>query len=107
MPEPEKPAESSTDSLASVPPIPEEGRVPLLANISMGTISMAVAGAGAIVLIGGTLTPTVGATRSAKLEWQRRQQQIEQAVRGDVMKSTVDPDPQDQNHVEPNTGEHE
>ena len=47
----------------------------------MGTVALAVAGAGALVLIAGFMSPTVGATRSTKLEWQRRKLLMDQAER--------------------------
>lgn len=83
MIEPEQPpaaSDENAESLASVPPTPSDDRLPPAAHIAMGTVALTIAGAGAIVLIGGAMTPTMGATRSTKLEWQQRQQQIEQAA---------------------------
>ena len=82
MSEPKKPDESPDDSLAAMPPKPvEEEQLPLGANIGLGTVALTVAGAGAIVLIGGSMTPAMGATRSTKLLWEQRQQQMQQAER--------------------------
>jgi hypothetical protein len=75
---PEQPLEdeSSHESLAQVPPTPMiEPAIP--ASWS-GPVIIA-AGVGAIVLVALLPAPCAGATRSAKLQWQERQHQIEQA----------------------------
>lgn len=68
------------ESLANVPPTPVT--VPPAhkpSNFGMNSLVLAAASVGAVFLIGGTMTPCMGATRSAKLEWQERNAQIEQA----------------------------
>lgn len=75
---PERPLDddSSHESLAQVPPTPMiEPAIP--ASWS-GPVIIA-AGVGAIVLVALLPAPCAGATRSAKLKWQERQHQIEQA----------------------------
>lgn len=68
------------ESLANVPPTPVPPPPTHSAgNYGLNALVLAAAGAGAFILIGGTMTPCMGATRSAKLEWQERQAQIEQA----------------------------
>jgi hypothetical protein len=69
--------DSSNESLAHVPPrpmiepfIPASWNVPLL---------IAAGGAGVLVIAAMLPATCAGATRSAKLQWQERQQQIEQA----------------------------
>jgi hypothetical protein len=80
--EPEKLDESPDESLAAVPPTPiESTRAEQAGGLALGAILLTAAGAGALLLIGGTMTPAVGATRSAKLEWEQRKLQIEQAER--------------------------
>ena len=76
MDEPEK----SDESLADVPPTPVIAPPKLSASsLGLNAVVLAAAGAGALFLIGGTMTPCMGATRSAKLEWQQRNSEIEQA----------------------------
>ncbi|TWT33418.1 hypothetical protein [Blastopirellula retiformator] len=76
----EKPTDDK--SLADLPPVAETlpPSTPLKSR-AVDAILFIIAGAGALVLLGGTLTPCMGATRSAKLKWEERQMQIEQAVR--------------------------
>jgi len=90
MNEPEKPDEPShelseglrDESLANVPPTPmEPERVTRVGNLALGAVVLTAAGAGAFLLIAGTMTPCMGATRSTRLEWEKRQQEIEQAER--------------------------
>jgi hypothetical protein len=82
MSEPKQPDESPDESLAAVPPKPiDQEQLPRSANIALGTIALTMAGAGAIVLIGGSMTPAIGATRSMKLVWEQRQLQMDQAER--------------------------
>lgn len=82
MRESNEPNASQDESLADLPPTPvNEPGLPVASNVGLGTIALATAGAGALLLIAGSLTPTVGATRSAQLEWERRALQIEQAAR--------------------------
>lgn len=73
--------ENSDESLASVPPQPLQAHVENAGcGFTANAALLAAAGAGAFFLLAGTMTPCVGATRSAKLKWQERQLQIEQAV---------------------------
>jgi hypothetical protein len=67
--------DSANESLSKVPPTPVIEPVPG----SWITPLMIATGAGVLALI--TMMPSVclGATRSAKLRWQERQHQIEQA----------------------------
>ena len=69
------------ESLADVPPIPiveDEA----LSGSRFGTVVVrSLAGMGALYLIGMLMTPTMGATRSSKLKWEQRQQEIEEAER--------------------------
>mgnify|MGYP003337078719 CR=1 FL=1 len=68
----------SSDPPAVDPPQPVE-TLPAGVDTALGTVALTVAGAGALVLIAGFMTPTVGATRSTKLEWQRRKLLMDQA----------------------------
>ena len=43
-------------------------------------VTIAVGGTGLFVLATGMLTPTLGAQRSTRLQWEQRQQEIEQAI---------------------------
>jgi len=82
MDEPDQPGNPQEESLAAVPPTPvAESSVPLAGNIGLGVIAWTAAGAGTLVMIAGTMTPCMGATRSTTLEWERRWLQIEQAER--------------------------
>lgn len=82
MDEPDQPNDPQEESLAAVSPTPVESEnLPLAGHIGLGVITWAAAGAGALVLIAGTMTPCAGATRSTTLEWERRRLQIEQAER--------------------------
>ena len=67
-------------SLAIDPPQPMV-ELPRSVELGLGAITLGVAGVGACVLIAGSMTPCMGATRSAKLEWQRRHLRIERAER--------------------------
>jgi hypothetical protein len=74
--------ESLDQPLADVPPSPLPN--PLGQSFSEAILNVGVilaAGAGAFILFAGTMTPTMGATRSTKLKWAERQRQIEQAAR--------------------------
>ena len=106
MNEPKEPDESQNESLAAAPPTPvDEARIPLTGNIGLGAIALTVAGAGAIALISGSMTPTMGATRSTKLEWERRKLQIEQAEYDVQTNSHVDAQPDDQSDTQPKVSE--
>lgn len=72
--------EPNSDPPAVDPPQPVE-TLPPGVNAALGTVALTVAGAGALVLIAGFMTPTVGATRSTRLEWQRRKLLMDQAER--------------------------
>ena len=75
---PEQPLgdDSSNESLSKVPPTPIiEPVIPASWNLPV----IIAAGAGALALIALLPAPCAGATRSAKLKWQDRQRQIEQA----------------------------
>jgi hypothetical protein len=77
-PKPEQPLndDSSNESLAQVPPTPMiEPAIPPSWNVPV----IIAAGVGALALVALLPAPCVGATRSAKLKWQERQHQIEQA----------------------------
>lgn len=63
----------------SGPPTPVEAADPVLNTISALGVG-AVAVAGLCLAAMATTRPTMGATRSAKLEWERRQAQVEQAI---------------------------
>ena len=77
----DEPAKSD-ESLADAPPTPVSSPPTLSAsNLGKNTLMLGVAGVGALFLIGGTMTPCMGATRSAKLEWQERNAEIERAER--------------------------
>jgi hypothetical protein len=91
MSEPQKPDESQDESLASVPPTPMTTVPgPQSSNLALGAVILTAAGAGAILLIAGTMTPAAGATRSTKLEWEERKLQIEQAECDAQLDSKVD-----------------
>jgi hypothetical protein len=96
MDQPQQPDESKNESLAEVPPTPlDVAHAPRATNLALGTIALTVAGAGAILLISGTMTPTMGATRSTKLEWEERKLQIEQAERDAQVDPQSDAQPYD------------
>ena len=72
--------ESPEESLASVPPTPiDVEQSPRPRNVGLNAALLAGAGVGAFFLLAGTMTPCVGATRSAKLKWEERQLEIDQA----------------------------
>jgi hypothetical protein len=67
-------------SLAEIPPCPYvRDDAPPGPNFSASLLLFGAAGAGALFLLSATMTPTMGATRSARLKWQDRLLQIEQA----------------------------
>ena len=106
MNQPHDPDESPDESLAAVPPTPiEDAHVPLSGNLAIGAIMLTAAGAGAFLLIAGTMTPTMGATRSTKLEWEERKLQIEQAERDLQVNSQVTAQPDDQSDAQPNVAD--
>ena len=70
------------ESLAEVAPSP----IVAVPNNSpskylLNTLVFVASGATALFLLSGTLMPCVGATRSAKLKWEERKIEIEQAER--------------------------
>jgi len=66
----------SNASLSKVPPTPMiEPVIPASWNMPV----IIAAGAGALALVALLPAPCMGATRSARLQWQERQHQIEQA----------------------------
>lgn len=74
--------ESLNESLADVPPTPVIApQTPSASHAGLNAVLLTAAGAAAFVLIAGTMTPCVGATRSTKLQWEERHLQIEQAER--------------------------
>ena len=73
---------SPDESLASLPPEPVlDEEVPLALDLGAGFVCVTVAAASAVVLVGASLLPAVGATRTARLEWARRRALIEEAER--------------------------
>ena len=74
---------SPGDSLDLAPPNPYDAPVtpltPLVKKAGIEAALFTAAGAGALFLLAGTMTPCVGATRSARLKWEERQCEIEQA----------------------------
>ena len=73
---------SLDESLASLPPEPVlDEEVPLALDLGAGFVCVTVAAASAVVLVGASLLPAVGATRTARLEWARRRALIEEAER--------------------------
>jgi hypothetical protein len=79
MDEPQKSSDPPNESLADVPP------TPLMTSSAASTgcfnaVALTAAGAGALFLLAGLMTPCVGATRSAKLKWEERRAEIEQAA---------------------------
>jgi hypothetical protein len=74
----------SEDSLASRlgdpsgPPQAVEAKDPVLRAIAGIGITLVVAG-GLLVPLASSVSPCMGATRSAKVQWEQRQQQVEQA----------------------------
>jgi hypothetical protein len=78
LPKPELPSDddSSNESLSKVPPTPMiEPVIPNSWNVPL----IITAGAGVLTLLALMPATCAGATRSAKLKWQERQHQIEQA----------------------------
>src|SRR5689334_19747902 len=103
MHKPQEPEKSPYDSLAAMPPTPvEKDRLPRAANIGLGAITLTIAGAGAIVLVAGAMTPAIGAMRSTKLEWERRQLLMEQAEREAQAQSPIDAPSAGSYDVQPN-----
>jgi hypothetical protein len=87
----QEPDDSKSESLADVPPTSVDPANALPArDLALGAIVLTVAGAGTILLIGATMTPTMGATRSTRLEWERRTLQIEEAERNLQLKAELD-----------------
>jgi hypothetical protein len=73
---------SPNESLASLPPEPVlDEEVPLALDLGAGFVCVTVAAASAVVLVGASLLPAVGATRTARLEWARRRALIAEAER--------------------------
>jgi hypothetical protein len=104
--QPQKRNETQDESLAAVPPTPiDVAQLPPAGNLALGTIMLTAAGAGAILLIAGTMTPAMGATRSTKLQWEERKIQIEQAERDVQVNPQVDAKPDDRNDAQPNVAE--
>lgn len=67
------------DSLGNLMPEPvRDDDRPSIGMLQGGLIVCGVLG-GALLLVEGTTTRTMGATRSAKLKWQQRQVEIDQA----------------------------
>lgn len=82
MNEPERADDARDESLANVPPTPAEPEIVTRAgNLALGAMTLTVAGAGVFLLIAASTSTCMGATRSTKLEWEKRQQEIEQAER--------------------------
>jgi hypothetical protein len=74
--------QAADESLADVPPSPiavSPNNSP--AKYLMNTLVFMAGGVSAFLLLAGTLMPCVGATRSAKLKWEERKLEIEQAER--------------------------
>jgi hypothetical protein len=94
MDEQKKTDEPPEESLASVPPNPYDTPVtpltPLVKRAGIEVALFTAAGAGALLLLAGTMTPCVGSTRSAKLKWEERCQQIEQSER-EALSNNPDP----------------
>ena len=71
---------NDNESLANVRPTPAaEGAGMKLNNQALGAVTLTVAGAGLFLLVAGTTSPCMGATRSTRLEWEKRQREIELA----------------------------
>jgi uncharacterized protein HemX len=82
MDERRKADEPQDESLANVPPKPvAASQMKAAIYVGLNAALLTAAGAGAIILIAGTMTPCVGATRSTKIQWEDRQLQIEDAER--------------------------
>jgi hypothetical protein len=74
------PPKESLENLGPSPYVGEGSEEPFRPNLGVNLLLFGVAGAGALVLLSATMTPTVGATRSTRLQWQQHQAEIEQAV---------------------------
>jgi hypothetical protein len=74
---------NADESLADMPPHPVDkffqDHGSLVGGALKGTLMLGVLGAGAFVLLMGFTTSCAGATRSSKLKWEQRQNEIEQA----------------------------
>jgi hypothetical protein len=80
MSQPQRPDESTDESMASLRPTPVAAELlSQFGNLALQAIPLAVAGAGAILLVSAGTTSTMGATRSTRLKWEERKLQIEQA----------------------------
>lgn len=72
---------NDNESLANVRPTPVvHERQSMVGNFALGAVTLTVAGAGVFLLIAGTMQPCMGATRSTRLEWEKRQREIEMAI---------------------------
>jgi hypothetical protein len=92
MEEAKKPDQSPDESLASVPPNPYVAPTAASAgSLGVNAVVLSAAGAGALFLLAGTMTPCVGATRSTKLKWEERQVEIEHAQRDAKLCSSEQP----------------
>jgi hypothetical protein len=73
--EPQGRAGDAVEPARALPPV-----VDYLTSLATTGAIVAAAGLAVFTLVGGCPTHTRGATRSTRLEWERRQQAIEQAV---------------------------
>jgi hypothetical protein len=79
---PQKPSPEG-QSLAEIPPcryVIVGAEEPPPPRFSANLLLFGAAGAGALFLLGASMTPTVGATHSTRLKWQQRQLEIEEAA---------------------------
>ncbi len=77
--EPILPPEDESDILGE--PMPPQPVKPSASRSFFGTAVGLTAATGAVLLIlASTARPTMGSTRSCKLQWQERQQQVDQQI---------------------------
>jgi hypothetical protein len=106
MDEPENPDESPDESLANISPAPvPASRVQQAAKFTLGAIALTGVGGCAFLMVAGTLTPCMGATRSTRLEWEKRKLLIEQAEAELRFESHIEVPGDDRGSVRPTAAE--
>ncbi len=75
----------------SGPPVPVASAVSWT-SVAMATFSVLACSGIAFVLLGSLTSPTMGATRSAKLQWEQRRAEIDRAIDEQLARRQAAPD---------------